>query len=560
VAKAMLGGDIDLPVRFFDRLFAETEGNPLFIREILRALSAPSAQSAGGSLVFTDDAWRLVGAVTAWQIPDSVENAIAERLDLIDPAQRTELELAAVIGRRFAFEVFATLSESDESDLLDYLEALLNFDIIREINPSDETFEFSHGKIRDVLYESMSHLRRARVHAQVADVLIQLDSRGANEDWSALIGEHLLLGRKYDEALPYLLAAARSAMTIQAAREAEGLFGKWLEAARRAREAPDEDPDQIELDRAEALKAAADYEAAGDLLRDIASRQVSQHIRGWALNHLGDIDLLRGEVDRAIECYEQCELLARDSSDLELECETAADLAELHMRMAERLAGIDPDTAAMHSSKYNEYLDREVVSATELDIDHFLARAYRNRAKHDRTNGRLEEAVEGYEAALEKTDRRIASHQYIIPYAKALRLVGRSSEALQRADEVLTWSRQIGSLRSEAIARQYRGLIMYETALDTGSDLAPAREELALALSLHQDISFDQGRRETEVILGELELSAGDPGAAERHFRASYESATDAEAALKAAAGELRANGEVTRANRILDALASTTG
>ncbi|MFP3599955.1 hypothetical protein, partial [Chryseobacterium sp. SIMBA_029] len=84
---------------------------------------------------------------------------------------------------------------------------------------SDESFEFSHGKIRDVLYAQLSGLRKRRLHAQVAGVISNLRA-SSNEDWDALIGEHLYLAAKYSDAFPYLLRAARNAQATGASTEA----------------------------------------------------------------------------------------------------------------------------------------------------------------------------------------------------------------------------------------------------------------------------------------------------------------------------------------------------
>ena len=189
---------------------------------------------------------------------------------------RAELELAAVIGRRFAFQVMLNLSASGEDELLRYLEAFIGAHLIREIDDADLNFEFSHGLMRDVLYQSMSKIRRRRVHGQVADVLLQLYG-SVSEDWDALIGEHLFQAGRNKEAVPHLLRAARAAMRILATVEAVNLYDRLLSVQSSL---PTQEYLNIRIERAEALKLACRYSETIAACQEIM--QGSHRHRLWA--------------------------------------------------------------------------------------------------------------------------------------------------------------------------------------------------------------------------------------------------------------------------------------
>lgn len=184
----------------------------------------------------------------------------------------------------------------------------------------------------------------------------------------------------------------------------------------------------------------------------------------------------------------------------------------------------------------------------------------RNRAKYARVHNDPAGAIALYEQSLDFQDRGVASHQFLIPYAKALRFVGRSEDAMAQVDAVLDWSRQIGALRSEAIARQYRGLLLLEDALCNSTPPDPlalenARQEMQSALRLHEESGFRQGYKETSVDLFELEVQAGNLDAAISYLRKGdrYRDVqeTGDDALVIAVLSQLRANGELQRAERI---------
>lgn len=552
--EALLGGRTDLPDAVTRKLFEETEGNPLFTRELIRMLCSPDPRSGRVSLRQDGDVWLFDGDIGSWDIPDSVEEVIASRLNLLDVEERRELELAAVVGRRFAFAVLHGLMEAGEDELLKDLEKFLDIDLIRELQTSDESFEFSHGKIRDVLYAQLSGLRKRRLHAQVADVISSLRA-SSNEDWDALIGEHLYLAAKPVEAFPYLLRAARNAQATGAASEAAALFTKALESSDAVVFEGDDSRASIQLELVTAHISASEVEEAGRLLSQLTTTAHAPAIRVVALDLLGDVLLFEGETRQAFDTYEQSRSLAESLGDDVALCEVLCDLAELHGRQYEQQAGIFPREAEVHRQQYVAHVDAAFDMHEGLPMGPLRARTLRNKAKLSRVSGDFATAELLYRQAIDAVDRRVASHRFLVPYAKTLRRAGKPTEALQYIERVIAWSAQVGSARSQAIGWQYKATFLMAVGTN-GSSFAEANAAAEHALHGHQSIGYVQGIRETQIVLGEIALRTGDREGALEWFRAAASAeAHDESEILNVISAELDANGEEDRASVIRAAL-----
>ncbi|RUP32987.1 MAG: TIR domain-containing protein [Mycolicibacterium sp.] len=555
VVEAILGGRLRASSQLLDYLWAETEGNALFLREIIHAVRAFSAEPGPreASLVFRDGEWRFMGTVDALQTPKSVEDAIARNLDGIGADDRGYLELAAVIGKQFGFDVALGISGTDENELLDSLENSIGRSIIRELTEPADSFEFSHSKIRDVLYNSLSNIRRKRIHSRIADLMAEITDRNTYSDRDALIGEHLYLAARYAQAADYLIRSADRLMAVSESRRAAQVYEraiisleKSINQSAGAVEWVDPRVARAELGRIQALAQTSEYRSARKLCRKVIASSAIDVDRGWAYDHLGDIEWATGNIDAALSAYTAAEDIALSSGDTGLELEVCADLAELHEREAERTAGLDRSTSGAHRISAEKYLERQYRLATASSDPWARARAFRNHAKRLRRSGDISGALQEYEASLQQTDARVATHSVLISYAKTLRLCGEVDRAREVVDRVLGWSQQTGARRSRAIALYYRAML-------TLSDQGPtddARDDIESALTLHEEIGYNRGQWEVRILKGEWLSQRGDWPAAVEEFRIAVGATnehTDAQV-VAAAVDTLRAVDESQRA------------
>ena len=216
---------------------AETEGNPFFIEEVLRDLVE------GGALVREDGRWRADGALT---VPESVREVIGRRVERLSDAAVAVLEAAAVHGRDFDLQVLTVSCLVPRDALLDGLEEAERAHLVRPAGGG--RWAFSHALVREALYNELPSLRRARLHAAIADGLVRT-------------------GRSYAEAAFHAYEAAalegpERAVALAREAAAESLDGLDYEAAAthlaRALQSSELDAGADPLERADLLIARGD--------------------------------------------------------------------------------------------------------------------------------------------------------------------------------------------------------------------------------------------------------------------------------------------------------------
>jgi len=200
--------DRDLAPSLIECLYSETEGNPLFIVETVRAglPDAVHADPAGGFICVPRP------------LPSRMQDALTTRVDQLSPMARGLAELAATIGREFTFDVLMEASNSDEEMLIRGLDELWQHRVIRE--HGEEAYDFSHDKLREVVYGALSGARRRMLHRHVVRALETVYA----DDLDAVAARLALHCERADEtemAITYYERAAVVADRIQASNDAD---------------------------------------------------------------------------------------------------------------------------------------------------------------------------------------------------------------------------------------------------------------------------------------------------------------------------------------------------
>lgn len=234
---ALLGEAVS--AEFGEAVHRETEGNPFFVEEVLKALIER------GSVRRESGQWKRceVGELV---IPQSVKEAIGNRLDRISPESNEVLRTAAVLGKTFTFEeLMATAANLAEDAVLDGLDEAVAAQLIAA--GSGESFTFTHDKIREVLYEELNPIRRRRLHRQAAEGL-ERHRDGYRRFWEGsfqrldalLEGSHCAVERlayhyiqagDYEHGLSYAKQAAGEAERVFAFDEAIAAYVRARDCA-----------------------------------------------------------------------------------------------------------------------------------------------------------------------------------------------------------------------------------------------------------------------------------------------------------------------------------------
>ncbi|MGH2460250.1 MAG: ATP-binding protein [Chloroflexota bacterium] len=220
LAERILGCELDAGAR--DRLFHETEGNPLFVVELARA--GTQARLEDGQPL-ADRPLPLLSQ-PASSVPPSVQTVLATRLARLSPSARDVANAAAVIGREFSSSVLARASADDENTVVRGLDELWRRRIVRE-QGAGETYDFSHDKLREQVYRSMSPAYRRLLHRRVAEALEAVYS-GDRDAVCGQIAEHYERAGLPDRAIPFHQRAGEVAARIYANPEAINAFERAI--------------------------------------------------------------------------------------------------------------------------------------------------------------------------------------------------------------------------------------------------------------------------------------------------------------------------------------------
>lgn len=217
--RAAGGGEASLEL--IDAIYDHTEGNPLFMSEVIRLLGDQKewARSAGA------------GSPVALGLPQGVIEVIGQRLNRLSTDCVGVLTTAAVIGREFGFNLLKTLNhKTTELRLLELVDEALEGHILQDFPGQGDRYQFSHALVQQTLLESLSGGRKVRLHARIGEALETLYGDDP--------GEHAAeLAYHYAEAQPvtgpeklvkYSGLAGERALEVYAHEEALAHFQKGL--------------------------------------------------------------------------------------------------------------------------------------------------------------------------------------------------------------------------------------------------------------------------------------------------------------------------------------------
>ena len=413
LGRQLEGGPLSRSVA--DTLYRETEGNPLFVIEAVRA-------------GLTDKPGKFL-------LSPTVKAVIQSRLGRLSEAARPMLELAAIVGRQFSLEVLISASGEDEEAVVSGLDELWQAGIIRE---HGHGYDFSHDKLRAVAQERVSPVRRRHLHKQVVSALERLHAEDL-DDVSARLAVH------YEAAgmpLPAIEAHRRSAarsMSIFALDDAIAMLTRALRLLEELR--PCESRSELELRLLTELgvpmlaregygapEVLSVYERAVSLSRRLG-RQVSPPVlRGLAI---AAVNCCRFE--RAMACGQ--ELLEQAADDPMTAVEAHYVLGVTHFwigrfhasrdHLEEALARYQPDLASTHLARFAQ--DPQAVCLARLGLTLWYL-------------GRPDEASRLAERAVRAADTlgHPMTRGYALTYQAMLACHTRDLEALGAATAALT--------------------------------------------------------------------------------------------------------------------------
>jgi class 3 adenylate cyclase/tetratricopeptide (TPR) repeat protein len=463
----------DLPDKTKQEIAAASEGNPLFVEELLAMLIEEEV------LRRESGRW-LAGDLSSMRVPPTIQALLGARLDRLERRERSVLEVASVAGRSFSRDAVADLIDEPELGVL--LRALVRSDLIRPERGAfrEDAYRFRHLLIRDAAYAATPKEQRAHLHERHAGWLERThgDRLGEVEE---IVGYHL-------EQAHSLLSELGRATEHLATRAGERLSA----AGRRALGRGDISAAANLLGRAAALLPAAGPERT-ELLPEL----------GGALVRAGEFKQAEAVLTEAIE---------KGAATRNRRLELHAQLERAFLRSL-----TSPEGGVEELRRISE---RAIPQLESLGDDLGLAKAWRRIADVHWMTNRWSEQERALERAIVHAERagdareaagalmRIALALYYGPVP--------APAAIRRAEEILDRARGTKAVESTFIV-SLAGLHAMSGRFDE------ARELFARGRAIVEELGLKVWLAGFSLVASDIEMLAGDPGTAEEHLREGYE-------------------------------------
>lgn len=315
------------PEGLADFLADESEGNPFFVAEFLRAAVDDGHLSRNEDGRWTAGLENLADRDRLGQlgVPVSIREIVDRKLEHLSAEDRDVVEVASVVGRVVDQPVLARVLGFDEDGLLAACSRLVRRHVFED---SDGALRFSHDRMREAAYARLDGDRLVRLHRAVA---VAFEELGRSDDPSvlAMLGRHWEIGGEVAKARACYLSGATDARTRYANADADPLY----EAYFRLGGAGDEDDVAVRNEHGRCVfrlgrtgdalriheQALADAQRFGDLASE-----------GRTLRMIGIVERETGDFESAVAHFDRALEIARGLGDGHDEMTTLGEMAICH--------------------------------------------------------------------------------------------------------------------------------------------------------------------------------------------------------------------------------------
>ncbi len=468
------------------RWHAQTEGNPLFIEQLVRTVTGSGSRPPSGTPEGKDIVEILLG-----------------RVRLLAEADRRLLTYATALGKEFEFRDLSAVAGMEEERVSESLDHLVQAGLLRE--KGNEVYEFVVEAVRARVYSALTETRRRILHRKIGCAFA---ARGGSSD--AELARQFYLGREDARAVEYNLRAAQLATRAFAFETAVAHLARALEAERRR---PSRDP-RVEIRL---------LTEEGRLLDELGTLHRSEEVLVEAVDRARERSGLDLELGRALlglaqtRCdrseYGSAEALANEAMALVEKVASARDLMAAH-----RVLGVvfwrrgDLPQAETHQRAALEIAEKE---GTPLEQGHALVDVANTMVPLGEV--RFEPALEMYARAADLfgtvadhgARARVLMNRAVLEYGSgrveaALRDIGIAIAAAERSRSPI-W-----------IGYCHLNLAQWHAELGRPD---PARTALARAVKVLEPIGDRLGEQQIAMSRGMIAEAKGDLDEAETHFQ-----------------------------------------
>ena len=432
-----------LPPLLRERIIRETDGIPLFIEEMTKAV----LEEAGGKPAATD-------VIT---VPSTLQGSLMARLDRL-PAAKQVAQLGAVIGRNFPHALLAAISDLAEPLLAQGLHELVVSGLAFQRGVAPEAvYAFKHALIRDVAYESLPRNRRAEIHSAVVAAVEA--NRGLGSMEPSRLGHHCAQAGLIAKAASCYRRAGERAAARAGLAETRNHLERGLQFARSLPDGADRQLLEAELlialgRQLMAMKGQSDPEAGSLFQRavEVCREMADPEMLARAMFALGAVAMSRGELPSVQTISDDLLGLAKSHQNARIAIAGHIRLGILAFYQGRLEASRNSLSRVLNlcGEADREVLDLAVTSSPDVAAAAYLANALAHLGYADRA---IEYAKQAVERARPLGVASLAFSMALSTAARAFQILGDETRCRRYAETLVIAAREQGFPQYLALGR-----------------------------------------------------------------------------------------------------------
>jgi predicted ATPase len=252
---ANVAGNVALPMEIMEEIAERTDGVPLFVEELTKAVLESGAQGAAA-----------LSAVPhrASAIPATLHASLMARLDRLGPTAKDVAQTGAAIGREFDHGLLTSVTDLPETQFRKALDRLVDAGLLFvRGTPPHSSYIFKHALVQDTAYGTLLRSRRQRLHNRIAAMLEDRFPEIVLAQ-PALLAQHCTAAGLAERAVGYWLKAGQRALARPAMTEAVAQLRKGLDVLAGLPDGPRRRQQELDLQIALGSALAATKGIAAD--------------------------------------------------------------------------------------------------------------------------------------------------------------------------------------------------------------------------------------------------------------------------------------------------------
>ncbi len=493
-----------LPEELLKMVRTRSDGNPLYIEEIVRSLVEEEIVEK------TDDGEiRVAKNFEEVSIPNSLHGMITARIDKLQSRLKDILNFASVIGPVFQFQLIQAVA--DQGDLEERINQLVDMGLIFESKSFPEIeYSFRNIMTREAVYSCLLLQKRKELHAKVAKEVERLYENRL-EDHYEVLARHFQQAGDLDKACHYLFQSGLRAKDAYANKDAEDYFQQAIQLAE-GQDAPSVSLVEVYTFLSEVQELLGELDAAIDSRRKAMDFTEDTLKKADTVRNIGRIHEKRGVKNEAMKAYDE-----------------SADLLKDHPKSLEMgLLTMNRSWVLNRMHKYEEAMEKglEALKILEpLEDQENIAQVYNNLSVICEHKGELDKAqdynLKSLKLFSESGNKRKTANIYLsLGYLENKRKnLEAAIDHFNKSHEIME---RIGNLFGAGTALMSKGRCYMDL-----ERLDESESALLQSLRIHKDMGLKRKTAANELAIGKVYLAKGENKPARDHLEAARQVAQE---------------------------------